>query len=498
MLFNSIEFVLFFPVVVLGYFLMPAKCQSIWLLLASYFFYMSWNPKYALLMLFSTTVTWLCGRILQSIKERQTDADVCRRRMKWCVAAGAALNLAVLFYFKYFNFAIENVNRVLSSAHVDRQFATYDIVLPVGISFFTFQALGYTIDVYRGETEAEKNFLKYALFVSFFPQLVAGPIERSKNLLRQVRETHRFDYENLRDGVYLMLWGYFLKMVLADRIALFVDTVYGNMRTYTGVYLAFATFLFAFQIYCDFAGYSTIAMGAAKIMGFELMENFRAPYFGESVAGFWQRWHISLSSWFRDYLYIPLGGNRKGTLRKYLNILIVFSVSGLWHGAGWTFVIWGLLNAVYQIIGGMTRKVRERAADVFCLHTDSFGHRLAQIIVTFVLVDFSWIFFRSGSVDQAVQVIQSILHHSNLWILFDESLSCKVITRKNFVVMIVGLLILAAADFLKYRGVCVREFIKKQDFWFRYLVVVGSVVLILIFGIWGPEYDEAGFIYFQF
>lgn len=498
MLFNSIEFVLFFPVVVAVCFLIPARFQSVWLLIASYYFYMSWRPEYALLILFTTVVTWLCGLILRSMREREPEDGGGGRGMRCCVAAGILLNLAVLFYFKYFQFAVENVNRFLTFLHADRQFSVGEVILPVGISFFTFQALGYTIDVYRGEVEAEKNFLNYALFVSFFPQLVAGPIERSKNLLRQIGRPHRFSYENFRDGCYLMLWGYFLKLVLADRIALFVDAVYGNMGTYRGVYLAVATVLFAFQIYCDFAGYSTIAMGAAKVLGFELMENFRAPYFAESVAGFWQRWHISLSGWFRDYLYIPLGGNRKGTLRKYRNLLVVFSVSGLWHGAGWTFVIWGLLNAVYQIIGGLSLKARERAAAVLLLRRDGVVFRLMRMAVTFALIDFSWIFFRARSLQEAFRVIRSVLTHHNVRILWDGSLWGSVISEQNFFVMVVGILILLAADFLKYRGVRVREWIQKQKFWVRYLLVTASVVLILILGIWGPEYDEAGFLYFQF
>lgn len=327
MLFNSIQFLIFFPIVVALYYLIPKKVRYIWLLLASYYFYMSWNAKYALLLLFSTFVTYLSGLALGYMKNKQLAGPVKKRGMKLCVAASFTLNLGVLFWFKYFDFAVDNINYVLSKLHITLLNPQFDIILPVGISFFTFQALSYTVDVYRGDIKAEKNFLKYALFVSFFPQLVAGPIERSKNLLKQIEKEHSFDAAKFCDGIYLMLWGFFLKMVLADRLAIVVNTVYGDIVQYGGMYVVVATIFFGFQIYCDFAGYSTIAMGAAKVMGFELMENFNAPYLAASIADFWRRWHISLSSWFRDYLYIPLGGNRKGKARKYLNQLIVFAVS---------------------------------------------------------------------------------------------------------------------------------------------------------------------------
>lgn len=250
-------------------------------------------------------------------------------------------NLMILFFFKYFDFVISNINSILYTLNIEIFEPAFDVILPVGISFYIFQAIGYIIDVYRGEIRAEKNFFKYALFVSFFPQLVAGPIERSKNLLHQIDVPQKFSFERMREGLLVMLWGYFLKIVIADRIAIFVDKVYGNYMLYEGIYLSVASILFAFQIYCDFAGYSIIAIGVAKILGFQLMENFNAPYLAQSVSDFWRRWHISLSSWFRDYVYIPLGGNRRGKGKRYVNLLVVFIISGLWHGANWNFVVWG-------------------------------------------------------------------------------------------------------------------------------------------------------------
>lgn len=498
MLFNSLQFLIFFPIVVAIYFLIPKKFRYIWLLVASYYFYMGWNAKYALLLLLSTVVTYVSGLALEYVKNRKTDEQVRRRGMMFCVAVSFTLNLGVLFWFKYFDFAIENINYVLSKLHITLLNPSFDIILPVGISFYTFQALSYTMDVYRGEIKAEKNFLKYALFVSFFPQLVAGPIERSKNLLKQIEEEHSFDARKFCDGVYLMLWGYFLKMVLADRLAIVVDTVYENIPQYGGVYVIVATIFFGFQIYCDFAGYSTIAMGAAKVMGFELMENFNAPYLATSVGDFWRRWHISLSSWFRDYLYIPLGGNRKGKARKYINLFIVFAVSGLWHGADWTFVIWGVLHAVYQIIGDITKGFREKAAKALGLKPNSVANRIVKTVVTFILVDFAWIFFRAESISQAFMAIESMLTVFNPWVLMDDSLYGLGIGRRSFVLMMLGLLLLMVVDLMKYRGINIREKIQIQDGWFRCAVVCVAVWFIATVGIWGSAYNDASFIYFQF
>lgn len=341
MLFNSINFLIFFPVVCMGYFIIPRGKRYIWLLLASYYFYMSWNVKYVLLLFASTLITYLSSIFISYFEDREDWTEHKRRCCKkLSVASSLVINLGILFFFKYYNFTMDTVSALLEKMHITIHTPAFDVLLPVGISFYIFQALGYTIDVYRGG-KVEKNFLRYALFVSFFPQLVAGPIERSENLLRQLREEHTFSFERMKDGLLLMLWGYFMKLVIADRIAIFVDAVYGDLDNYGGWYVVIASVLFAFQIYCDFAGYSTIATGAARIMGFQLMENFNCPYLSQSVGEFWRRWHISLSSQFRDYLYIPLGGNRKGLMRKYINLMIVFLTSGLWHGADWTYLVWG-------------------------------------------------------------------------------------------------------------------------------------------------------------
>lgn len=491
MLFNSLKFMLFFSAVLLVYYVIPRKIRPYWLLLTSYVFYMGWNAKYVVLLFTSTAITYAVGLLVERFREDG-------RKKKWVVAAGFALNLGILFYYKYTGFALSLAEQLARSLGLALRVPEVDILLPVGISFFTFQALGYTMDVYRGDIPAEKNFFRYALFVSFFPQLVAGPIERSGNLLSQLENPKRLTFSRFREGIVLMLWGYFMKIVLADRIALFVDTVYGDIAAYPGFFLLVATVLFAVQIYCDFAGYSVIAMGSAKLLGIDLMENFDAPYLSTSVSRFWRRWHISLTSWFKDYLYIPLGGSRKGKARKYLNKLTVFAVSGLWHGAELSFVVWGVLNGLYQVVGEALLPLRERLCRGLGLHRESAGHKLLQGILTFLLVDFTWIFFRAADLRQAVEVIQSIFTASNPWILVDGSLYACGLDSKNFVVVLLGIALLLAGDICKRRGLVIRQVLARQDGWFRCLWIALGILGLLVFGKWGIGFQQASFIYFQF
>ena len=495
MLFNSYGFLVFFPIVVVIYFLLPKRISYLWLLAASYYFYMGWNAKYALLLLVSTTITYVSGMLIQWLNDRHPD-KICAK--KWVVAGSFISNLAILFFFKYFNFTIESMNTMLRYIDLPTINTSLDVLLPVGISFYTFQALGYTVDVYRGEIRAERNFFRYALFVSFFPQLVAGPIERSKNLLNQLRNPKSFSYERMCDGLMMMIWGYFLKLVIADRIAIFVDNMYGNVGVYDGRYLLLASVLFAVQIYCDFAGYSTIAIGAAEVMGFQLMDNFNSPYLSQSVAEFWRRWHISLSSWFKDYLYIPLGGNRKGKVRKYINIMIVFLVSGLWHGANWSYVVWGGLNGIYQVVGAIFTPVRNRIKEKLHLKKSPLPLVIIYMIVTFILVDFTWIFFRADNVQHAFAVIDSIFNMNNQVLLENGTLYDLGLSRPNFIVLGVSLVILLAADICKYRGIKVRSVILNLNIVIRWAVIIAGILGILVFGIWGSGYSATNFIYFQF
>ncbi len=453
---------------------------------------MKWNPAYLLLLLFSTAITYTGGRLIEGAEHKQIKDPLSYKKL--CVAGSFILNLSVLFIFKYLNMTIDLTERLMDLAGNSVSLGRSDLILPVGISFYTFQALSYTMDVYRGEIKAERNFLKYALFVSFFPQLVAGPIERSKNLLPQVNQEHSFDYERARDGLYLMLWGYFLKVVLADRIAIAVDSVYNDYTSHSGLMIILATVLFAFQIYCDFAGYSIIAIGAAKILGFKLMENFNSPYLAGSSADFWRRWHISLSSWFRDYLYIPLGGNRKGRYRKYLNLMIVFWVSGLWHGAAWHFVVWGGLCGLYQVLGDILKPARDKACAVL-----KIGGRLRcvlSVIVTFILTDLAWLFFRANGFKAAVKMISRIFTHTTSG---NESVSDALsMNTANIIVMLMGILLLMTADMIKLRGGEIRGKLLALPMLPRCMLTAAIVTLILVIGIWGVGFDASAFIYFQF
>lgn len=498
MLFNSTSFLIFLPVVLIVYFIIPDKIKYLWLLVASYYFYMCWNIKYVFLIFLSTVITYASGLLLEKIN-CANDSEIRKVKEKKLVVAGSLLiNLGILFYFKYANFTFNLVAKGLEVISIQYKAPAIDMILPVGISFYTFQALSYTMDIYRGELYAEKNFFRYALFVSFFPQLVAGPIERSKNLLKQLAVPSRFSFENAREGVLLMLWGYFLKVVLADRIAIFVDSIYGNYANYDGYYLIVATIFFAVQIYCDFAGYSIIAMGSAKMLNIQLMENFDAPYLAVSVAEFWRRWHISLTTWFKDYLYIPLGGSRKGKIRKYINKMIVFLVSGLWHGASISFVVWGGMNGLYQIVGEVLQPFRDRWVKILNLDRNSIAHRLLNTVTTFMLVDFTWIFFRASRLKDAIHIIKRIIEAKQPWILFDGSLYSCGLDSKNFWLMIICICVLLVADNIKLSGIKIRKIIVKQDGWAQILVVSFSILVILIFGIYGTGYDEAAFIYFQF
>ncbi|MBO5060132.1 MAG: MBOAT family protein [Clostridia bacterium] len=490
MLFNSLQFLIFFPIVTLVYFLIPHKIRYLWLLAASYYFYMCWNPEYALLMATSTFITYLSGIFIERGK-----TPLAR---KITVGVSFTLNLAILFYFKYFYFTMDNINAIRELLGMSVLTPRFDVILPVGISFYTFQALSYTMDVYRGELEPEKNPLKYALFVSFFPQLVAGPIERSKNLLTQVSERHYFDYNRVRRGLLMMLWGFFLKLVIADRAAILVNTVYDAAENYSGLMLVLATIAFAVQIYCDFASYSIIARGAARVMGFELMKNFEQPYFSASIAEFWRRWHISLSSWFKDYLYIPLGGNRKGRLRKYINLMTVFLVSGLWHGASWNYVIWGAVHGVYQIAGGVSGNLRRFVCAILNIDRNTTHYKWFQRIFTFVLVCFAWIFFRSESLTQALLIIKRIFTAFEPWSLYGGGITSMGLDGANLVVLVMSLAVLFFVSSGEHKGSSLGDRIETMHIFARWPIYLALIFSVLIFGIYGPGFAASQFIYFQF
>ncbi len=494
MTFNSIDFLFFFPVVILIYLIVPRKLRYIWLLISSLYFYMSWNPVYVLLLLFSVATTWFAGwGVAKAERVAQKKAAVVG-----CVV----VNLAILFFYKYFDFFLESVNGILGAIGVQMVDKPFDFLLPVGISFYTFQALGYIIDVYRGRIEPERNPLRYALFVSFFPQLVAGPIERSENLLPQMRKVHTlkvWNYENISKGLTIMVWGLFVKMVISDRVAILVNTVFENYHMLGSVALIAGAVGFALQIYCDFMGYSTIAVGAAKVMGFTLMENFETPYLAKSISEFWRRWHISLSTWFKDYVYIPLGGNRCSRARKYFNLMITFCVSGLWHGANWTFVAWGAMHGVFQVVGDFTRPFRQKLYEKCQVKTESFSFKLGQVMSTFVLVDLAWIFFRADSIGDAWNYIRRIFVRWDPWSLFDGAIYTLGLDRQEFNILLVSLLILVLVDLLRYfKKQTIEAFLQEQCIWFRWAVIIGLIGAVIVYGIYGIDFDSTQFIYFQF
>ena len=399
MLFNSIQFCFFFILVTTLYFILEHKYRWFLLLAASCYFYMVFVPIYILILGFTIVVDYFAGIYIERSQGK---------KRKLFLTASLIANIGVLAIFKYYNFINNNITGLLHGIGWQNPMPYLSILLPVGLSFHTFQAMSYTIEVYRRNQVAEKKFGIYSLYVMFYPQLVAGPIERPQNLLHQFYEKHEFDYHRVSNGLKQMVWGFFKKLVIADRLALYVNAVYDNPAQHTGTTLLLATVFFAIQIYCDFSAYSDIAIGCARVMGFKLMTNFNRPYFSKSIAEFWKRWHISLSTWFRDYLYISLGGNRVAIPRWYLNLFIVFLVSGLWHGANWTYIIWGGLNGVYLIaalISGSLIKKFNRVTRI-----DKFRglHTFFQVTTTFVLACFAWIFFRANTVSEACLIIKKI------------------------------------------------------------------------------------------
>ncbi len=495
MLFNSIDFLFFFPIVLLVYFIIPKKIRYIWLLITSYYFYMCWNVKYIILIAISTVITFVSGILLEKFYQN-------KKNMKIIVAFSFCINLGILFFYKYFDFMIQNINRILKIFDLVTVTNKFDILLPVGISFYTFQALSYTIDVYRKNVKVEKNIFRYALFVSFFPQLVAGPIERSTNLIKQLDnldELKLWNLDRIFKGFILIVYGLFLKMVISDRISILVDTVYNNYWMYGSIELILASIFFAIQIYCDFSSYSIIAIGTAKILGVNLMENFNTPYFSKSVKEFWRRWHISLSTWFKDYLYIPLGGNRCSKGRHYINIMITFLVSGLWHGANWSYVVWGGLHGVYQIVESEIDKLIKKLNLLLGTKTESESYKIAQVIITFIFVDIAWIFFRANSLSDALKIIKTIMVKWNPWCLFDETIYTLGLDRIEFNILIVSLIVLFIIDLIKYiKNQQLDSFLYNQCLWFRWGIVIILIMVIIIFGIYGPTYDTKNFIYFQF
>ncbi len=483
MIFNSAEFLLFYPLVLFFYFVFPKKLKWMWLLAASYFFYMIWNPPLIFLILFTTFVSYISGILIETSKKKGV-----RRFWFW---ATLITSLGVLFFFKYFNFLADSAISLWNLFGGDADDLVLNLILPVGISFYTFQTLSYVIDVYRGDIQAERHFGWYALFVSFFPQLVAGPIERPDNLLPQLKETHRLEAKNAWAGLQKMAVGFFKKIVVADLLASYVNAVYNDAENATGWGILIASVLFSVQIYCDFSGYTDIAIGCARIMGIRLMQNFDRPYRARSIKEFWARWHISLSTWFRDYLYIPLGGNRCSKARHYFNLFVVFFVSGLWHGANWTFVLWGTLHGVYQIVGALTKKPREKLYALLHIRMESKWFALWQRFCTFTLVCFSWILFRANDMGDAVILLQKLF---TSWGSLTETLQALEMNLVAVLITVLSIVLLSMLD-----GIAARDDIAESGTLSRqYMAGLAALVVAVAWCLLLSMGGASAFIYFQF
>jgi D-alanyl-lipoteichoic acid acyltransferase DltB (MBOAT superfamily) len=449
---------------------------------------MAFVPIYILILGFTIIVDYFAGIFLENSHGK---------RKKLFLLASLFANIGVLAIFKYYNFLNDNINILLHNIGYHNPIPHLAILLPIGLSFHTFQAMSYTIEVYRGKQKAERHFGIYSLYVMFYPQLVAGPIERPQHLLHQFYEKHSFDYVRVTDGLKLMAWGLFKKVVIADRLAKVVDNVYNNPLEQTGLSFIIATIFFSFQIFCDFSGYSDMAIGAAQIMGFKLMNNFDRPYHSKSIHEFWGRWHISLSSWFKDYLYISLGGNRVSIPRWYFNLFIVFLVSGLWHGANWTFVIWGALHGFYLVFALFTKNISNTFTKFIGLNKFPAINNFLKILTTFLLVTFAWIFFRANSVSDAFYIVKhlfaglhpyfsSLFHHARVRLGLGLSYS-------ELLIGVIAIVLMEIIHVMQNKY-SIRDWIRSKPAYIRWSIYYAIVIMIIFFGV----YENRQFIYFQF
>ncbi|HEV2972798.1 MAG TPA: MBOAT family O-acyltransferase [Pirellulales bacterium] len=492
MLFNSLEFACFFPLVTLAYFALPHSWRWALLVAASCWFYARFVPAYILILGATIVVDYSAGILMESYPRH-------KQSILW---ASILSNVGFLFFFKYFNFVNANVSWLTNSMGLHNPVGSLDILLPIGLSFHTFQAMSYTIEVYRGAQRAERHFGIYALYVMFYPQLVAGPIERPQNMLPQFRERHYFDDRRVTAGLRLMLWGSFKKIIIADRLALPVGIYFSHPSDFQGLAPLVAAILFAFQIYCDFSGYCDIALGAAEVMGFRLMSNFDRPYFARSIGDFWRRWHISLSTWFRDYVYLPLGGSRVGHVRWVRNILIVFMLSGLWHGANWTYVVWGALHGIFLIVGRATKPLRQHVADRSGFASWPRVQAAWQILVTFLLVCVGWVFFRAGNVTEAWFICRKLV--GGIWPVLrslalhgghslDTGVSALFTSPGELAAcfgLIAGLIVVEGLQ----QTATFSEWLARWPWTVRWAAYQAAIIVIVMFG----SIESRQFIYFQF
>ncbi len=483
MLFNSNEFYVFLPIVFALYWLFPQKHRWFFLLISSYYFYMSWEVKYVALIFATTVISYGTALLMERTEDK-------KKKKFWLVLA-LVLAIGVLFFYKYFNFLSDSVTKVLQSMAIPVQGLTLKLLLPAGISFYTFQVIGYLVDVYRGDVKACRHFGKYAAFISFFPQILSGPIARTRDLMPQIEREHTFDCDKAIAGAKQIAWGFFKKIAIADTLVSYVDMIYNQVDQFTGLPLVAATILFAFQIYCDFSGYSDMAIGVAKLFDVDLMTNFRSPYFSASIKEFWSRWHISLSSWFRDYVYIPLGGSRRGEFRTKVNLFLTMMVSGLWHGANWTFVLWGAINGIGQAIERSLLKYFPPKKERSWL----------RVAGTFVFVCFAWIFFKANTIADAGYVVSHLF--TGIWNpvayvtegfqAFRLASLAQTTGLKDLLVCVCCILVLLANDFIEL----------KTSLWtwlgkYKKPVRYAFYFLLLFVILYSRKLGDYQFVYFQF
>lgn len=487
MLFNSLQFLIFLPIVTIIYFVIPHKYRWIILLLSSYYFYMVWKPEHIILIIITTVISYTAALFMGK-------RDIEKR--KPYLILSLLLIFGILFLFKYFDFFNTSLKVLLQNIGIDYEVSNLNLILPMGISFYTFQTASYIIDVYKGG-EVEKHFGIYSVYITFFPQLVAGPIERSDRLLPQFYKEHKFEYYRVVSGLKLMAWGFFKKLVIADRLAVSVNKIYNNPMDYKGLTLIVATVFFAFQILCDFSGYSDIAIGSARVMGFELMDNFKMPYFSRSIGEFWRRWHISLSTWFRDYIYIPLGGNKCSKIKNYFNIFITFVASGLWHGASWTFLIWGALHGFYQIIGRIMKPINSKIVNIIRLDKIPCIYKSIQMCITFMFVSFAWIFFRANNINDAIYIISNLFSEIGEWLkpyYLANVLGYLFDSRYEIFLVVPSLAILIFGDvYINNIDNKVLNYFKSKII-LKWLLCIVLLLCLLIF----MKIGSQEFIYFQF
>lgn len=487
MLYVSYLFVLFVMLTAFLYYIVPQSWQWKLLLVASLVFYIYSGFIYLIYLLVFTFTTWYGAKKIEKYMYRSKTT----KYPIFVLVLLVVFNIGLLIALKWSSMELALINKLFGTS------LTWQFILPLGMSFFTFQNTSYLIDVYNGKIHAEKNFGHYLLYSIYFPYIVSGPINRYEQMEKQFFQKHSLKKDTFYSAILRILWGFLKKMVIADRAAIFVDQVFEHYYMYRGLFVLFAVVLFSLQLYMDFSGCMDIVIGVSKLFDIDMKENFQAPYSANTVAEFWRRWHMSLTSWFRDYIYIPLGGNRKGKIRKYLNIMIVFIFCGAWHGAGFTFLVWGFLNGLYQIVGDATSKIRMKLCCVIGLDESSYGAVLRKRLTTILMVEFAWLFFRANGIHEAFVMLRRLFTGWNPWILSDGSLYEVGLDMWDFMILLIGTACVGLVSHIGHRKNLYQIFIE-QSWLCQTCMIVFAMAIWYLFGIYGPGYEPANFIYYNF